>query len=427
MVTALSFTFLLTMAVGVPVAFALGLAGLAGVLTWGTVSLILIPQRMFTGVDSFVLMAVPFFILAGELMATAGIIDRLVRFADVLVGWVRGGLAHVNIVSAMVISGVSGSGVADASALGSVLIPAMRREYGNTFGSAVCAAAAAVGPIIPPSIAMVVYALTANVSVAALFLAGVIPGILMGLGMMAIAYLIARRRDYPRRTTPIPWAEVRHRTTRAMPALVAPVIIIGGILGGVVTPTEAGALGVLYAILVGFLVTKELTWADFPPALLRSGLTTATVFILIATANVVSWLLTVAKVPHLLSAGIRALSDSPWVFLLVVNILLLIAGCFLDNLAIMIMFTPILAPIAASFAVDPVHFGFIFVMNGVVGMLTPPFGILLFVVCGISKIPLVTLARAVVPFVAWQVVVLLLCTYVPEVVLWVPRIFGFVR
>jgi len=427
MVTALSLTFLLTMALGVPVAFALGLAGLAGVLSWGTVSWILIPQRMFTGVDSFVLMAIPFFILAGELMATAGIIDRLVRFADVLVGWVRGGLAHVNIVSAMIISGVSGSGVADASALGAVLIPAMRREYGTVFGSAVCAAAAAVGPIIPPSIAMVVYALTANVSVAALFLAGIIPGVLMGLGMMAIAYLIARRRDYPRCTQPLPWPEVRQRTGRALPALVAPVIIIGGILAGVVTPTEAGALGVLYAVLVGFLVTKELTWGHFPAALLRSGLTTATVFILIATANVVSWLLTVAKVPHLLSAGIREVSDSPWVFLLVVNLLLLVAGCFLDNLAIMIMFTPILAPIAASFGVDPVHFGFIFVMNGVIGMLTPPFGILLFVVCGIARVPLVTLARAVVPFVAWQVVVLLLCTYVPEVVLWVPRVFGFVR
>jgi tripartite ATP-independent transporter DctM subunit len=245
--------------------------------------------------------------------------------------------------------------------------------------------------------------------------------------MMAIAYVIARRRDYPRRTAPLPWREVRERTERALPALIAPVIIIGGILGGVVTPTEAGALGVLYAILVGFLVTKELTWSHFPAALLRSGLTTATVFILIATANVVAWLLTVAKVPHLLSAGIRGVSDSPWVFLLIVNLLLLAAGCFLDNLAIMIMFTPILAPIAASFGVDPVHFGFIFVMNGVVGMLTPPFGILLFVVCGIARVPLVTLARAVVPFVAWQVVVLLLCTYVPELVLWVPRIFGFVR
>ena len=331
----------------------------------------------------------------------------------------------MNIVSAMILSGVSGSAVADASALGSTLIPAMRREYDNTYGAAVCASAAAVGPIIPPSIAMVVYAITSNVSVAGLFMAGVIPGVLMGVGMMAIAYVIARRRGYQPRSERIPWPDIRRRLLDAVPALLAPIIIIGGILLGVVTPTEAGALGVAYAVLVGLLVTRELRWAHFPPALLRSGVTTGIVFILIATANVVSWLLTVAQVPSLTGQLVRGLSDSPWVFLLIVNVLLLIVGTFLDNLATMIMLAPILAPIAVSFGIDPLHFGFIFVLNGVIGMLTPPFGILLFVVCAIARVPLSVLSRAVLPYVAWQIAVLFLCTYVPSVAMWIPRLLGY--
>lgn len=427
MLTALGLTFFLAIAIGVPVAFCLGLAGLIAMLVWGKVSLILIPQRMFTGVDSFVLMAVPFFMLAGELMGTSGILARLLRFSDMLVGWVRGGLAHVNIVSSMIFAGISGSAVADATALGSALIPAMRQEYDEEFAAAVCAGAATIGPIIPPSIPMVVYALVANVSVAGLFMAGVIPGILMGLGMMGIAYVIARRRGYPRRTTPVGWPEVRRRTLQVIPALVMPLIIIGGILFGVVTPTEAGALAVLYAVVVGFFVTRELRWSHFPPALLRSGLATAVVFILIATSNVVSWLLTAGQVPRLMGEFVRSISDSPWVFLLIVNVLMLVVGCLLDNLAAMIMLAPILAPIATTYGIDPLHFGFIFVLNGVIGMLTPPFGIVLFVVCAIARIPLVRLSRAVVPFVAWQVAVLLLCTYVAPVAMWMPKLLGYAR
>jgi len=425
MLLSLTATFFLTIAIGVPVAFCLGLAGLVGVAVWGKVPITLIPQRMFTGVDSFVLMAVPFFILAGELMGTSGILGRLVRFAEMLVGWVRGGLAHVNIVASMIFAGISGSAVADASALGAALIPSMRKEYGNTFSSAVCASAATIGPIIPPSIPMVVYALTANVSIAGLFLAGVIPGMLMGFGMMGIAYVIARRRGYSRRTTRLPWSEVRQRTMEVVPALIMPLIILGGILFGVVTPTEAGALAVLYAVVVGFFVTKELRLSHFPPALLRAAIATAIVFILIATSNLVSWLLTAGQVPRILGDLIRSVSASPWVFLLMVNILLLILGCFLDNLAIMIMIAPILAPIANSFGIHPIHFGFIFVLNGVIGMLTPPFGIILFVVCAISKIDLVTLAGAVIPFVIWQIVVLLLVTYFPIVCSWVPQLLGY--
>lgn len=425
MLSGLGITFLLTLLIGVPVALCLGLASLVALVVWWKVPLILIPQRMFTGVDSFVLMAVPFFMLAGELMGFSGILSRLLAFADAIVGRIRGGLAHVNILSSMIFAGISGSAVADASALGSALIPSMRKIYGNQFASAVCAGAATIGPIIPPSIPMLVYALVANVSVAGLFLAGVIPGIVVGLGLMLIAGIIAKRRNYPTRVEKLTFPEVSRRTWAAIPALIMPIIVLGGILGGIVTPTEAGAVAVLYAICVGFLVTGELKWRHFSPALLRSAVGTAIVFILIATSNVVSWLLSAAQVPVLAGELIRSISDNPLVFLLLVNLLLLVVGSFLDNLAAMIMLAPILHPIAISFGIDPLHFGFIFVMNGVIGMLTPPFGIILFVVSAIARIPLMTLARAVFPFLVWQIIVLLLCTYIPIMPMWLPRVFGY--
>ena len=425
MLSSLGATFLLTLLIGVPVAISLGLAELVALLVWWKVPLVLVPQRMFTGVDSFVLMAVPLFLLAGELMGTSGILRRLLLFADVLVGRVRGGLAHVNIVSSMIFAGISGSAVADASALGAALIPTMRDKYGNRFASAVCASAATIGPIIPPSIPMVVYAVVANVSVAGLFLGGVIPGILMGLGMMVIAAIIAKRRNYEPRRERIPAEEVRRRTIQAIPALVMPIVVIGGILGGVVTPTEAAAIAVFYAVVVGTLITRELRWSHFPPAMLRSAVATGVVFLLVATSNLVTFLLAAGQVPNMLGDGIRAISDNPLVFLLIANLLLLIVGCFLDNIAAMIMLAPILHPIAISYGIDPLHFGFIFVMNGVVGMLTPPFGIILFVVSAIAKIPVMTLAVAALPFLLWQIVVLFLCTYLPFLVLWLPRVFGY--
>jgi C4-dicarboxylate transporter DctM subunit len=425
MLTSMGITFLITMVIGVPIAFCLGLSGLVSLLAWGKVSFVVIPQRMFTGVDSFVLMAIPFFILAGELMGTSGILSRLIRFADLLVGRLPGGLAHVNIVASMIFAGVSGSAVADASALGSALIPGMREEYDKEFACAVCASAATIGPIIPPSIPMVVYALTANVSIAGLFLAGVVPGALMGLGMMCQAYYMARKRGYSRRREKIPSAEIGKRVLRVIPAVIMPGIILGGILLGVVTPTEAGALAVLYAVFIGFFVTKELKWAHFPQALLASGISTAIVFILVATSNVISWLLSAGGVPQFLGGMVQSICSSPWSFLLMTNIILLILGCLLDNLAIMIMVAPILAPMANSYGIHPLHFGFVFVLNGVLGLLTPPFGVLLFVVCAIADIKLDRLAAAVFPFLVWLIVVLLLVTYVPEVAMWVPRVFGY--
>lgn len=426
MLTILAVTFVVSVVIGVPIAFGLGLAAVAGILAWGNVSLWLVPQRMFTGVDSFVFMAIPFFILAGELMTTSGILDRLLKFADALVGHIRGGLAHVNIVGSMVFAGISGSAVADAAALGSVLIPTMEKEYDIDFGSGVCAGASTIGPIIPPSIPMVIYSLAAGgVSIAGLFLAGVIPGILMGLGMMVIAYVIARRRGYPVRPRLASWREFFVRIWQVFPALLMPVIIVGGILGGVFTPTEAAAVAVAYALVVGFLVTRQLKWRDIPPALVRSAVTTSVVFMLIATANIVSWLLTTQQVPRLMGDFLRDMAPSPWLFLLLVNLFLLVVGCLMDLSAAMIMFVPILAPIAMSYGLDPIHFGFVVVMNLVIGLLTPPVGVCLFVAAGIARISMERLVRAVWPFLVWQIVILVLVTYVPALATAVPRLFGY--
>jgi tripartite ATP-independent transporter DctM subunit len=426
MLTVLAVTFLATVLVGVPIAFSLGLAAAATLVAWGQVSLSLLAQRMFTGVDSFVFMAIPFFILAGELMTTAGILDRLVKFADALVGHICGGLAHVTIVAEMFFSGISGSAVADAAALSAVLSPSMAKQYDADFGNGVVASAAMLGPIIPPSIPMVVYALAAgSVSIAGLFIAGMIPGIILGAGMMAIAYAIAKRRAYPVRPRTMTWRELPPQMWDVLPALLMPVIILGGILGGIFTATEAAAVAVAYAVVVGLFVTKELKWRDMPPALVRSAVATSVVFMLIACSNAVSWLLTTQQVPNLVAQFLKANAPSPWIFLLIVNIFLLIVGCLMDLSAAMIMLVPILAPIAVSYGVDPLHFGFIVVLNLTIGLLTPPVGAILFVVCGISKISLERLVRAIWPFLLWQIAVLALVTYVPWFCVWLPRLLGY--
>jgi tripartite ATP-independent transporter DctM subunit len=426
MLTVLAVTFLATVLVGVPIAFSLGLAATATLLAWGQVSLSLLAQRMFTGVDSFVFMAIPFFILAGELMTTAGILDRLVKFADALVGHICGGLAHVTIVAEMFFSGISGSAVADAAALSAVLSPSMAKQYDEDFGNGIVASAAMLGPIIPPSIPMVVYALAAgSVSIAGLFIAGMIPGIILGAGMMAIAYFIAKRRGYPVRPRTLAWRDFFVQIWDVLPALLMPIIILGGILGGIFTATEAAAVAVAYAVVVGLVVTKELKWRDIPPALVRSAVATSVVFMLIACSNAVSWLLTTQQVPAMVAQFLRANASSPWVFLLIVNIFLLIVGCLMDLSAAVIMLVPILAPIAVSYAVDPLHFGFIVVLNLTIGLLTPPVGAILFVVCGITKMPLERLVRAIWPYLVWQLAVLFLVTYVPWFCMWLPRLLGY--
>ncbi len=426
MLIVMAVTFVVSLIIGIPIAFALGVAALGSMIAWGKVPLYLIPQRMFTGVDSFILMAIPFFMLSGELMGSTGILSRLLKFADALVGHIRGGLAHVNIVSSMIFAGISGSAVADASALGAICIPAMTKEYDVEFGASVTAGAATIGPIIPPSIPMIVYATsTSGISIAGLFLCGVIPGIMMGLGMMAIAYYVARKRQYPVRKERITAKEFLSRCWHVLPAILMPAIVLGGILGGIFTATEAGAISAVYALAVGLFVTRELKLRDIPPALLRAGVTTAIVFVLIAMANAVSWLLSTQQVPMLIAGYLKSISPSPLLFLVVVNLFLLVVGCLMETVAAIIMLVPILAPIATSYGIHPLHFGFVVVMNLVVGLLTPPVGAVLFVVCGQANLSIERLFRHVWPHLAWQLIVLTLVTYFPELALWVPRLFGY--
>ncbi|MBI2544723.1 MAG: TRAP transporter large permease [Candidatus Rokubacteria bacterium] len=427
MLITIALTFFATALVGVPIAFALGLSSLAAVLVSSDLPLRMIPERMVAAVDSFPLLAIPLFILAGELMESAGILSRLVEFARVLVGHIRGGLAHVCVVCEMILSGVTGTAVGDAAALASVFLGPMKREYDEEFGAAVVASAANIGPIIPPSAAMIVYAIMAgsSVSIAGLFLAGMVPGILIGVGMMALSYVIARRRRYPISGERPRLREVALRTWQALPVLLMPVVVIGGMVGGVFTATEAAAIAVVYAVVVGFFVTRELQVAHLWPALIRSAATTSIVVILIALASSVTFLLTVAQVPAAVAGFLQSITSSPTVFLTLVMLFLLLVGMFIESNAAYIMLVPILHPIAVQYGIDPLHFGFVFVLNLVIGMLTPPVGVVLFVVASLSGLTMERLVRGVWPFVVLQFGVLFLCVYFPGLYMWVPRLFGY--
>jgi tripartite ATP-independent transporter DctM subunit len=419
---------LVFLAAGVPIVFAIGLASLAGILALPHVPLILIPNRMFSGMDSFPLMAIPFFLLAGELMNVGGITMRIVRFANALVGHIRGGLAQANIVASMFFAGITGSALADAAAIGSILIPAMREEgYDEDFSAAVTASAALMGPIIPPSITMVIFGVTASVSIGGLFMAGLVPGVLIGLSLMGVAYAIARRRRYPKAARMVTAGEFVRRLKDAALALLTPVIILGGILGGVMTPTEAAAVAVFYALFLGIYVFRVLAWRQVPILLLRTGIVTGFIMIIVATANVFAWLLATEQVPQQLSRAFLTISREPWVVLLVVNVFLLVVGALMDTSAAIIILVPVLLPLVTGVGIDPLHFGLVMCINLILGMATPPFGVVLFLVSNMTKLSLERLVRAMWPFLAVELAILLLVTYVPAIALFVPRMLGLAQ
>lgn len=422
-------SFALCLIIGVPIAFSLGLGSIATLLFSLDTPLTLIVQRMFAGMDMFPLMAVPLFMLCGELMNTGGMIDSVMSFADHLVGHIRGGLAHVNVVASMLFGGITGSAVADTSALGSIEIPMMVKSgYDKDFSAAITAGSATVGPIIPPSIPAVLYAMAAqDISVGALFLAGAIPGLVIGLSLMAMAYFLAHRRNYPKREGGLQWRGLFRSLKRASPALITPIIIMGGILGGAFTPTEAAAVAVFYALVVGLFITRDLRLSDLPRLLLRSGITSGIVLLVVATANIFGWILATEKIPQMASEFMLSISSSPWFFLLLVNIFLLIVGCFMETAAALIILVPIMAPIAVSMGINPIHFGFIFVYNLIIGLVTPPLGLCLFVSCGISNTSLERVSRAILPFLIVLIALLFVFTYVPWISLILPDLFGLLE
>lgn len=409
-----------------PLSLSLGIAAVAGLMA-SNVDFNLLPSRMMSSVNAFPLMTIPFFILAGELMLKAGMMERLIDLANTIVGRLRGGLGHVTVFAGMGLSTVSGAAVADASALGSTLLPSLTKHYGVGFSAALCAAAANLGPIIPPSGAMIVYAFMAGptVSVGGLFMAGIVPGVMLVIGMMAMCSYMAWKHNFPLTGAPFAMSAVVRELKRSLIIFMMPVIVIGGIVGGAFTATEGSAIAVVYALLIGLFVTRKLRLSDLPEAIIRAAITSAVVGAMIAFASVVTYMLTIDMLPHKLLVLIQSLTSSPTTYLLLVALLLLIVGMFLESNAAYIMLVPLLHPIAIKFGIDPLHFGFLFVFNLVIGMLTPPVGVVLFVICGVAKISLGELTKHVWPFIAMMYGLLIVCLFFPQLVLTLPRMMGY--
>ena len=421
--------FLFFLLLGLPVFF--GLLAAPGLLLWlngQERDIALLYRNVFSGMDSFPLMAIPFFMLAGELMNKGGITLRLVEFSQALMGHLRGGLAHVNVLSSMLFAGLSGSAVADVSALGSMLIPAMEKQgYTRRFAAAITAASSVIGPIIPPSGIMIIYAYVMGESVAALFLAGIVPGILVGVGLMAVVAVMADRYNFPVASHRYTWPERGRATLKAFFPLMTPVIILGGILGGIFTPTEAAAVAVAYALFIGLFVLRSLRLSEVPGVLSRAALTSAVVLLLVGAAMAFKTVVSLSHTPELLANWILSLSSDPLILLFLINILLFIVGMFLDAGPAIIILGPILGPIFTEMGVDSVHFATIMAVNLTVGLATPPMGLVLFVTSSVSGEKVETITRAILPFLAVEIVVIFLITYVPAISLTIPRLTGFVN
>ena len=416
--------FVALILIGVPIAFAMGFATLLAIIAHGEMPFSLLAQRALVGADSYALLAIPFFILAGNLMNYGGITSRLIAFANAVVGRFRGGLAQTTVLSTMLFSGISGSAVADATALGKVLIPAMKKQgYGAPFAGGLMAAASVNGPIIPPSIPMVIYGLSVGkgVSIAALFLGGVVPGLLLGLSLMVMAYYISVKRNYPVFER-VSWREIPRRALPALWAMMMPVIILVGVTGGIFTVTESAAVAVLYAAFIGLVVYRELKLADLLPILVQTALDTALVMFIIALASGFGYLMAISGLPREIAAWISSISTDPYVILLLINVLLLIVGCFMEAIAAMLILIPVLIPIVQAVGIDLVHFGLIMVFNLMLGLLTPPVGILLYICANFAEIRLEEEIKAALPFLAMGLLVLALITYFPALVLWLPNL-----
>lgn len=415
-------SFLFLLLVNVPVAFALAVASLLAI-AYGGIPLTLIVQRMTNASDSFILLAIPFFMLAGNLMARGGISQAIIDFADSIVGFVRGGLAQVNVLTSMFFAGMTGAAVADTSAVGSVLIPPMlKRGYDRDVTTAVTAASSTIGVIIPPSIPMIIFGVVTGVSVGRLFLAGIIPGIMIAVVLMLITHLISVRRNYPRGALPTLRALI-HNFRRSILALLMPLIIIGGILFGIFTPTEAAVVAVVYALVVSLFILKTLKVSDLPPILLDSAKTTAIVMLMIAAASLYGWILTRERIPVHMANFISGLTSDPILILLLMVVIYMVAGTILDLGANIIILVPVLFPVTQLLGIDPVHFGIITVVTLSIGLITPPVGACLFVACEISKTPLLEASKAILLYIAGLVVVTLILVFFPQLVLWIPNTF----
>ena len=416
--------FVACIALGVPLVFALAVPSLAYLLLTHGARLAVIAQQMYSAADTFPLLAIPFFLLAGELMSRAQITDRLVAFSNHAVGWMRGGLGQANILASMLLAGISGSAVADSVAIGKVMIRSMEKEgYRREDAAALTAAASIMGPIIPPSIPMVIFGAALNQPIGTLFAAGVVPGILVGLGLMVVVYLQARRNPSIKHY-PFSALALGRATLHALIPLSMPALLVGGILGGVFTPTEAGAVASLYAVLIGLLVFRSLSLRDLWESLVSAALGTCVVMLIVIASNPFGWVLSVNQVPQAIAGYFNAITASPLLFLLLVNVALLIAGMFMETTANILILGPIFFPAALALGIDPVHFSMVFIVNLVIGLITPPVGLCLFSTAAVADLPLGQLVARVWPYLAIELTVLALITVFPSLVLVVPRWLG---
>jgi tripartite ATP-independent transporter DctM subunit len=384
-------------------------------------------EQLLNGMyTSYVLLAIPLFILAAEFMNSGSIMDRLLKFCNALVGRWRGGLAHVNVVQSLIFAGMSGSALADAAGSGKIMQVLMTKDgrYTPAFAAALTAASSVIGPIIPPSIPLVIYALVSDTSIGYLFLGGVIPGVLLGIAQMALIAYTARRRNFPVEP-PVPVRELPRIAWQAFPALMMPVILLGLMYSGVTTPTEAAAAAAFYALVVSTLVYRSFGWRDLHHSLMNSARMTISIGMLIAGAIVINYVITVENIPKTISAVLKAYELSPVAFLLLANLLLLLLGCFLEGTTILLIIVPVMLPTAEVLGIDPVHFGVVAVVNIMIGLITPPYGLLLFMMVKIADVPLKDIVRDILPFLGVMIAALALITFVPELVLFLPRLFGY--
>lgn len=409
--------------VGIPVAITLGIASLAYLLISG-IPVVVMPQKMYAGMDVFVLLSIPGFILAGNLMNRGGITQRIIRFANSLVGWIRGGLGLTNIAASMLFGGITGTAVADAASIGGVMIPGMKKAgYPADFSAAVTAASSTVGPIIPPSVPMIIVGALSGISVGQMFLAGAVPGILMGLAMMVTAYVISVRKNFPRQK----WqgfGEVTRSFSGAFWALAMTFLIIYGLLSGLATPTETAIVASVYAFIVGAFIYRELPVAKLPSILVESGTSAAGILALVGFANVFGWILVSERIPQAIADGVLGITDNRFLVILMINLLLLVVGMFMETIAaLIILFVPLLS-LAEAVGIEPLHFATFAVLNLMIGLTTPPVGVCLFVCAGIARLTLMPVVKAIMPFLLTNIAVLLAVSYIPALATWLPSLLS---
>lgn len=420
--------FILLLFVGVPIAFVLGITGFLHMISTGDFSTIsVIPQRMLSVVNSFTLLAIPLFILAGELMNASGITTKLIGFSRSLIGYVRGGLGYVNVLVGLFLGAILGSANAEAAIRSSVLIPDMEKDgYDREFAAALTATSSTLGPIHPPSITFILYAVLSSTSVGAMFLAGIIPAILIVLAHFVVIYFYVRKKGDALKKHPFPTVKQFFCSLiEAVPALLIPFIILGGIFSGFFTPTESGAIACFVAIIIGLFYYKTLKLKDLPGIFSRSGLVTAGIVIIVATSNILGWSLAFEQLPQKVAELMLSLTDNPIIILLLINILLLFVGMFIDITAALLIMVPVLLPVVTNIGIDPIHFGVVISLNLVIGLVTPPVGTVLYITSNITKIKPMNLVKACIPFFICLFVVLILVTYIPEISTIIPKVFGY--